>query len=774
MMKQGLRYFLLLALILFIFYPSLFFCTSSFLKGDHLEQHYPWAVYLAKSLKQFTIPLWATLVQAGFPITAEGQIGSFYPPYLFFYFLLPTKIAFCYLSIFHFLAAGFGTLLYCRAINLKNIPAFVSTLIYVFGAGYGGAYYNLISLNTLSWWPVSLYLFEKYRLTSQKRYILFLSATNACMVLGGYLQLAVYALLIFLFYCILRMIFAEKTNRMTGTGKWVLGIFLSLIISLILSAPQLFLTYRLSMMSNRIGLAENYSYLGSMNPIALLSILFPQVQGIFSGSSMYLGILPIFFMISAFHSKINLNIAKLWLIVAVVCLLLSLGQWGGLYPLLIKITQFHSFRVPSKFIIFTCFALSILAGVGFDYMLALSNDSKRKNNFNASKLFFGFVIAGIVIFITTYLFLKFGREMLTRAGNWYIYKYIYAQTGHPHSIESYQDRLSGVLTMFENIFSPSNMINVALFLFLIGNVAWLVWGQRLSKKSYQHWLYTSIVLIIIDLYTYSWLDIRLDFADFKKVFTKNTFVEMLKTEQKNSNLVRLYGFRKVNEKLPLMPSLNIIENIPDIGLYSPLVMGRYFETIGLFGNVNDSNFEHSPKTDWVVERKNILDFMGISHILSSQPFPESNYELLRSDTDYYLYRNKTKVSLAHFIPTASILNDWQSVKQKFLEPGFNPQNEVLFVRSDLREPLNFQNNLTKNEYAIRPIQTGESSEVWELHCSSPGFFVLSKTYFPGWRVTIDGDYAPTLKAFGLFNSVLIKKPGKHVLQFMYKPFAFHD
>jgi len=63
--------------LLFAFLSDLFLVKAAPLTGDHLEQHYPWAFQLAQSLKEFKLPFWTPLIQCGFPLVAESQVGAF-------------------------------------------------------------------------------------------------------------------------------------------------------------------------------------------------------------------------------------------------------------------------------------------------------------------------------------------------------------------------------------------------------------------------------------------------------------------------------------------------------------------------------------------------------------------------------------------------------------------------------------------------------------------------------------------------------------------------
>jgi hypothetical protein len=132
--------------LLFAFYPELFLVKAAPLTGDHLEQHYPWAFLLAQSLKDFKLPFWTPLIQCGFPLVAESQVGAFYIPNLLMYFFLSFKVAYSYMNLVHWFIAGWGTYLYAKQMKLGAMAAFVAAAIFVFGGAYGGAYYNMTSL----------------------------------------------------------------------------------------------------------------------------------------------------------------------------------------------------------------------------------------------------------------------------------------------------------------------------------------------------------------------------------------------------------------------------------------------------------------------------------------------------------------------------------------------------------------------------------------------------------------------------------------------------
>jgi len=55
---------------------------------------------------------------------------------------------------------------------------------------------------------------------------------------------------------------------------------------------------------------------------------------------------------------------------------------------------------------------------------------------------------------------------------------------------------------------------------------------------------------------------------------------------------------------------------------------------------------------------------------------------------------------------------------------------------------------------------------------SAGYLVLTDTYYPGWRATVDGKAAPLYPANYAFRAVYLPTAGRHQIRFVYKPQSF--
>jgi uncharacterized membrane protein YfhO len=58
----------------------------------------------------------------------------------------------------------------------------------------------------------------------------------------------------------------------------------------------------------------------------------------------------------------------------------------------------------------------------------------------------------------------------------------------------------------------------------------------------------------------------------------------------------------------------------------------------------------------------------------------------------------------------------------------------------------------------------------EAELNEPGVVVLVDTYDPGWRVTVDGQRAPLLRANVAFRGVAVPA-GRHVIEQVYRPWT---
>ncbi len=767
----GAVFFLVLVIL---FYPELALVRSAPLVSDHWQQHYPWALALYQAVQQRHLPFWTPLIHCGFPLAAESQIAIFYIPNLVLDWLLPFRASYAYTVLIHFTLSGIGTAFYARSVGLRAPAAWFAAVIFVFGTSYGGAYYNITSLKTLAWFPYLLWMFEVWMRKNRHRFLWVWAFLASQLLMAGYLQVGTLVIAIACLYAALRLWGVRRGRERRGrtfslsSSAWMTG---AVVVCAVLAGIQILLTLPLALLSNRTGMVEDYAYVGSLSPLALSTMLLPNLQGLFRGNCLYNGGLAFFCLTAACLDQRTRRgfVFRLWSILGLLTLFLALGQWSPLYVALIKISHFYSFRTPAKFLIFFNFSMGMLAAAGFQSLMGRSAQA-LKLAATTAKFFCRVLAALAVALLSVKALLQWGRPFLEWTGEFFLRKTIWGRAGHPHSFAVYREKLDSVLHFAAKLFSFDYCwtrwtAGVLLCYFIW---AFTTWKGKLKNRG---WLWAGLVLLAVDLYGFSYADIRSDFAPFPAANIPEVVQPLLEARQQRM-LGRLVVLRSADESSALDPSANMLYGIETVGAYSPFVISRYAQTIGLFGSVNDSNQEQSPQDQFVLERLELLSALGVSHILSTHSIKSNRLELVWSGRDgrSTLYHLHTPPLRGYLVNRLEIVSDWTRLTQKLMTEHFDPHNTLLLEEKEL--PQGFQrpqDESVQSEGFVWPSAMTDESASFEIETHGPAFFVRPVTFFAGWRVTVNDHEQPILPAYGLFQAVWLKQPGRYRLEFYYDP-----
>jgi hypothetical protein len=283
----------------------------------------------------------------------------------------------------------------------------------------------------------------------------------------------------------------------------------------------------------------------------------------------------------------------------------------------------------------------------------------------------------------------------------------------------------------------------------------------------------GILFLVTDLYAASFIDIRGDLASYKSALAPSPIVEILKKEKAAGNLGRVYGCRAPSQSLPLVPSQNMLYGIEDIGAYSPLVMSRYYETVGRFGNINDSNYAFTPTPSFIDDHLPILKFLNVSHVLSSEPLNHGRWVLVdTSKENIFLYRALNDRKSAYFVSDFKAYDQWDDLRHDFMTRKFNPADKLLLEKTELEKyGISPERDGFSREPAVLEALSEDSAEsVWKVEFPGPGFMVRSCMMYPGWTANVNGQAVPILKAYGLFQAIRIPRRGSYHVEFRFVPF----
>lgn len=158
------------------------------------------------------------------------------------------------------------------------------------------------------------------------------------------------------------------------------------------------------------------------------------------------------------------------------------------------------------------------------------------------------------------------------------------------------------------------------------------------------------------------------------------------------------------------------------------------------------------------------------------------------DDEVQILENPSRLPRAYLVPTARIVNRW-SILDTMTDGDFDPTKEVLLETpersaSSIRLPLPdtgvpdpglvqawLQGNPDSSPGSAE-ITDYQSTEV-EVRTSSSrnALLFLADSYYPGWKVLVDGRPAQLYRADYIFRAVLVPQ-GEHRVRFLFRPESF--
>lgn len=384
--------YLLILFVSLFFFARLFFPLSSlfmipdFGESDVLHLNLPLKQILADNLKSGTWPLWTDNLTGGFPVLAEGQIGTFYLPNLILFKFLDLVPAYNINLLISFLLSAVGLFLFCRLLNFRRFSSVFCALVFTF-SGFFSVHLNHFNLiQAASLLPLIFYAFLRiWKKSSFLNLSLFSFLFSQAIFTGHFFISFITLVGLSIYFICLSLIL--RINLKNTVNKFISYIF-ALIISLLFSAIQILPTFELftlSARSNGMAYDEVISFpyplkhlISFINPYFFGN---PQVAtyphfgenwGIFWENTAYLGILPLLFaFLSIFLLKKKQ--LKIFALLLTLSLLLVLGKNSPVY-FIFSFPPFNFFRVPSKFLLLTTFSLTILAGFSIDQIIKKLNN----------------------------------------------------------------------------------------------------------------------------------------------------------------------------------------------------------------------------------------------------------------------------------------------------------------------------------------------------------------------------------------------------------------
>jgi hypothetical protein len=712
------EFWLLFIVGLLYFYQPLFFGETFFFR-DLYSHFYPHKKLLIDYWNQKSLPLWDPYIYGGTPYLGNINNNVLYPTNIL-YFILPTVTAFNLDIVLHLILSTLATYTFARILGFARTSSLLAGIIYGY-CGYTLSHINLfIRLLSMPYLPLLLTFWHLYLLEMSKRWFVFAVLSSVLQLFAGAAEMTVITLFLALGWTIF-FPYQQYTLVKKSLQFALLVLFLAGI-----AAIQILPTAEMVSLSQRwqgIDFAQFSSW--SVNPRRLPELVLPEFFGrtdtlsrssywgnLFEDEdhpyivSMYFGWVPILLALTGgllreVNGKLPIKLRRFFLIVFLGSVLLSLGRHLPLFRFMYEVIPAMSvFRYPVKFLLAGVFPVAILAGCACEIIFARQNQNR--------KLILAFCTISILMLLLTALIIaspKFSS----------VFQQLFFGSDHGRASQ---------LWLFK-AFLHSTIATVL--------VAVVLWNR--NWKGNPSWL--IIAIVSVDLLI---AGSRVNPLAPKEFLTMEPqVVQEIRKKIKDGKLYRVparharlrapsddivWGQRWDLEVLNFF--LSSFYKIPAI----------FHEDIYGMASHEQAQLKTSiDSLDWN-KRVPILSAAGVSLILTSEDLKVPGLQKIlilenKSDTPFYLYRNKFYSGPVRFLSTA-------------------------------QNPCNAQ---------IQKIQTNLGSSKYRVRNSCEGLLIYSDLYYPGWRVMINDHPGEIIRVEEAYSGVRLRA-GDQIVKRYYLPASF--
>jgi hypothetical protein len=473
-----------------------------------------------------------------------------------------------------------------------------------------------------------------------------------------------------------------------------------------------------SMRSTGVSFEESSNM--SLSPSALSAVILPEnffgfmasakVTKQFFLQSCFMGLVPLGLLLAGLFSGIKNRAFWFWGALFFVGIFFSLGRFNPLYSWLYEwAPAINLFRYPEKFFFISAFSLVFLLGLGLD---ALGSANAEKRIRTVPSIFAVSVLLILLIWVAV--------------------------------MESNREWVTGLVTLF-----------------LLAVI--LVMGSKMTGGG-ATFRVLAVSLLILELLARN--------ASLLPVVDRSFYEKppgLLTEVADTKNHYRVYGGRLLDGGE--LPTANQFPNRKNL-MASHLAMKNLLRpNLGMIYGLDyaDGLTGLELKSGWLW-----------TELFIKSP-PEKRIRILqRSNVRYWISDylssglSKGTVEVEKFVsalPRAFLVG--RSIKGRaphllntYFDPAFEPLKIVLVNENiALREDKNFSGQVERIVYAPNRVSI-ETSQ------NAQGILVLLDTWFPGWKVEVDGTPGHIFRANYFYRGVKLNA-GRHKIEFSYTPEGFH-
>ena len=252
-------------------------------------------------------------------------------------------------------------------------------------------------------------------------------------------------------------------------------------------------------------------------------------------------------------------------------------------------------------------------------------------------------------------------------------------------------------------------------------------------------------------------------------FAPRPFVDALRDAAGDDRVLVVKNWKDRFPVTEMMGSLYGLNVVQDYEALAPEAYRAFLAPLG--GNVDAPLFWgrfHPPATSpaW-----RLLDMLAVRYVVVATGGTWAGDGIARfrqvyADREARIYENDGALRRTWIVPRWRTVADAASALAAVHDPGFDPRREAVVTGAvpDVRgEPAPVPAE-------ARILVAAQERVEIEASTPAPALLVLADLHFPGWRVEVDGEPRPLLRADYLLRAVALA-PGRHRVRFTYRPWT---
>lgn len=768
---------LLFAVILFAPY---FLKGRIFLAADTLSFFYPWKEYVPpdfsphnplitdpvvgvyseiynQQLKEGRLSQWNPYILTGVPAVGSasfGNPGRYYPVKMLLHRYLPTPEAQTILLFLHLLMMGVFMYLYLIRLGAGERGSLFGSVAFMFN-GCAMAWLEIeMWVMVSAYLPLLLLFVERFQGECRMAASLSGGLILGLMLLTGGYQLVLYSGLL-MTACLISVAYRswrhEKSARriIAIAGCFVTTCILGLLIGAVEVLPFLELVSESTRINRTFSYQEFFAVFGRVPFRYFVTLVFPDFFGSpvlgfnvlpklpsqfymnYSELCMYAGVTTLFAAVAGVVT-LRRSAARFYLAVLIVVIALMTGTI--VYFPFFKLIPGMNLMNPTRLVFLFTFALAVMAAFGINGL------EEGKGQRKKLLLVFVLLLTGISCIAVL------GSS--PRLVEWFNY-----EAFRPLSADAAEDfvemirlrRLSSPI-----IYRPL-LLAVGAFLFFCSFV--VVRGKIISL---------TVFALILGLLGYDLIAFGRSYnttSDSSGIYPMTPTIDYLRKQAK--------PFRVVQDTSHDLGSNTLIPfGLEEVGGYSSFIPDRTTRLLSFVEFGDKVYFDRFVKlTD---KPSPLLDLMNARYILTAprHMINHGQYQLVRMG-DMAVYENTQVMPRAYAVHRYTVKKEADPILQYMGSGTFDIRHEVVLEDEPSAQFVSGSSPVISEPQVVIDEYTPDEIRL-TADLSANGWVVLSDTFYPGWKATVDGAGSMILRANCNFRTVEVPK-GRHVILFLYRP-----